>query len=42
MKKDDKEIYVGEPFDINTKSRSYWRKRSLGVIDKALEDLGKK
>ena len=41
-KKDDKEVYYGEQYDINNKSRSYWRKYPVAVIDKALEELGKK
>ena len=41
VKKDDKEVYYGDQYDINNKSRSYWRKFPAAVIDKALEELGK-
>ena len=41
MKKDDKEIYYGDQYDINIKSKSYWLKLPVAVIDKALEELGK-
>jgi hypothetical protein len=38
VKKDDKEIYYGDQYDINNKSKSYWLKLPVAVIDKALEE----
>ena len=40
MKKDDKEIYYGDEYDINNKSKSCWSKFNVSMIDKILEGLG--
>ena len=42
MKKDDKSVYIGDEYDINNKTKSYWSKFSVAMIDKILEDLGEK
>ena len=42
VKKDDKAVYIGDEYDINNKSKSYWSKFNVAMIDKILDDLGEK